>query len=454
MTVDAVTALTRFGLGPRPGDLAGIAADPRAALIADIADRDAAVIAADLPTTAEAMIQLRDYRQQRNANRLAVAGMSGVEPARTAAPTPGELMSKEAAARLRAIGNAEIGFAERLAQFWANHFAVEVDDGQLTRGTAGAYEREAIRPHVLGKFSDMLLAVARHPTMLTYLDNAVSVGPNSQQGMNRAAGLNENFGRELLELHTLGVNGGYSQADVTALATILTGWGFGQNAGDDERFGKFTFRAQAHEPGPQTVLGRVYDQRGVNQGEAALADLALHPATASHIATKLVRHFVADAPPAELVAALAQVFTDTGGDLQAVSRALVEADAAWAAPVVKLRAPQDYLWAGIRALGLKARPQLINRALVTLGQPLWNPPAPNGFNDLSATWLAPDAMSNRIDIAQLMAQEAGDGVDPRGLAEAVLGPRLTAATRDSISRAESPSQGVVLMLMSPEFQRR
>ena len=175
---------------------------------------------------------------------------------------------------------------------------------------AGAYEREAIRPHVLGRFADLLAAVESHPAMLFYLDNVQSMGANSIAGINRDKGLNENLAREILELHTLGVRSGYSQADVTSFANVLTGWTWIDPGADPDHGGEFLFNKRLHEPGDQIVLGKHYPGGGVDQGRAVLADLARHPATAQHIALKLARHFVADEPPPSLVAKLAKTFND------------------------------------------------------------------------------------------------------------------------------------------------
>ena len=213
----------------------------------------------------------------------------------------------------------------------------------LVRAAAGSFEREAIRPHVLGRFGDMLKAVESHPAMLAYLDNAQSFGPHSPAGERGRRGLNENLAREILELHTLGVHGGYSQADVTSLARILTGWTFAGAAGRIGEPGTFVFFPLAHEPGDFRLLGKVYKAGGVEQGEAALADLARHPSTARHIATKLACHFVADEPPASLVDRLAKVFRDTDGDLNGLANALLDAEEAWSAPLSKMRTPEQFL---------------------------------------------------------------------------------------------------------------
>lgn len=216
--------------------------------------------------------------------------------------------------------------------FWSNHFCIGATKSNMSRIMAGAYEREAIRPHIFGRFEDMLIAAESHPAMLDFLDNRQSVGPNSPAGRRRGRGLNENLAREILELHTLGVSGGYAQADVTNLARIITGWTVVGREGVLGFPGSFAFNAGLHEPGVTPLLGRRYDQPGKAQGIAALTDLARHPATARFIAMKLARHFVTDVPPHALIDKLALTFRQSGGDLPSVYRALIEDDAAWRAP--------------------------------------------------------------------------------------------------------------------------
>ena len=237
-------------------------------------------------------------------------------------PLPQQLLQHEATARIGAAVDAEVGFVERLVWFWSNHFCVSAEK---VNAAAGPYEREAIRPHVLGRFADMLEAVESHPAMLFYLDNVESMGPDSIAGINRDKGLNENLAREILELHTLGVRGGYSQEDVTSFAKVLTGWTWIPPA-EPEHGGDFVFARRLHEPGDQIVLGKRYSDGGAEQGRRVLADLARHPATAQHIAQKLACHFVADDPPPTLVAKLAKTFNDTDGDLKEVSKTLLNAE--------------------------------------------------------------------------------------------------------------------------------
>src|SRR6202043_3214669 len=263
---------------------------------------------------------------------------------------------------------------------------------------AGGYEREAIRPHVLGRFVDLLLAAEGHPAMLVYLNNQVSIGPNSVAGINRTKGLNENLAREILELHTLGVRTGYTQTDVFSFANVITGWTWIPPE-QPIHGGEFAFVQRLHEPGAKTVLGKVYPDTGVAQGRAVLADLARHPATAQHVALKLARHFVADEPPPSLVAKLAKTFNDTDGSLKGVAKPLVPAEASWTPARTKLNPPAEWT---IGMLRLMAAPQTIavGRILgmqATLGEALWRPLSPNGYPDTEAAWI--DGVPHRLDIA-------------------------------------------------------
>jgi len=380
-------------------------------------------------------------------------------PAAKPAPQPLNVIQKtfraEALARLQRATLVECGFTERLVVFWSNHFCISASKGELARIWAGAFEREAIRPHVLGRFADMLKAVEQHPAMLFFLDNQQSLGPDSRAGQNRKRGLNENLAREIMELHTLGVGGGYTQEDVTSLARIITGWTFAGRQGQLGTPGSFVFNTNAHQPGPQVLLGKTYEPAGVAQGEAALADIARHPSTANFIATKLVRHFVADDPPPALVARLREVFVKTEGDLKAMATALVDSDEAWKAPLTKMRSPYDFLVASGRLLArVPEDPGAYLNNLNLLGQPLWSPAGPNGFPDTSAAWAAPEGMKLRLDIAAQMGARLGNNIDPLDLLEFAAADAASIETRRTIERAESRQQALALLLMSPEMQRR
>ena len=390
-----------------------------------------------------------------------VKSPEAIKPAAAAKepPQPLNIIQKtfraEALARLQRANIAESGFVERLVAFWSNHFCISANKAGLERMWCGSFEREAIRPHVLGHFSDMLKAVEQHPAMIFFLDNQQSMGTKSKAGLNRGKGINENLAREIMELHTLGVGGGYSQEDVTSLARIITGWTFSGRNGRLGPPGHFAFVPNFHEPGGHRLLGKVYEEEGLAQGEAALADIARHPATAKFIATKFARHFVADDPPPALVANLENVFRKTDGDFKAMTLALVDADEAWNAPMTKLRMPYEFLVASGRLIA--RMPEDAQRYLGgfnTLGQPLWTPPGPNGFPDTNAAWAAPENMKLRLDIAANIATRVGDAFDPRALLDVVAGEAASTETRHTVERAESKQQAFALLLMSPEFQRR
>jgi uncharacterized protein (DUF1800 family) len=362
----------------------------------------------------------------------------------------------EATVRFRHQASTDVAFPERLAMFWSNHFCV-MARGPV-RGMAGAYEREAIRPHVLGRFVDMLKAVEQHPAMLIYLDNQLSFGPNSPAGKNQKKGLNENLAREILELHTLGVAGGYSQEDVTNFARIITGWTVaGLNTAErvpGAVAGKFIYAAPRHEPGHWKVLDKTYIDRGLQTGLEALEDFAKHPGTAKHIAYKLASHFVADNPPPTLVAKLEKRFRDTDGNLAEVSRTLVTADEAWVPEAKKLLPPVDLVVALSRSLPYTTGAGEMLRLANQLGQPLWQPVSPKGFPDDDNGWTNPSALNERLRIAEQVARVMDKTVDPRLLAEQVLGADMHAETRQAIARAETREQGLELLIMSPDFQRR
>lgn len=361
----------------------------------------------------------------------------------------------EALARIQRATLADCGIVERLVAFWSNHFCISASKGQPARIWAGAFEREAIRPHVLGHFGDMLKAVEQHPAMLFFLDNQQSIGPNSKAGQRSKRGLNENLAREIMELHTLGVGSGYTQGDVTTLARILTGWTYAGRAGRLGEPGSFVFNVNAHEPGTQTLLGRSYPESGLAQGEAALGDIARHPATAKFIATKFARHFVADDPPPALVVRLNDVFRKTDGDLKALALALVDSDEAWQAPMTKIRSPYEYLIAIGRLMArIPEDPGRYLNGLSILGQPLWTPAGPNGFADTNAAWAAPEEMKLRLDIAAQVASRIGDIMDARDLLDIAMSDAASQDTRQTIARAETRQQAFALLLMSPEFQRR
>ena len=477
----AAIALNRFGLGARPTDVPP--ADPRRWLLNQFASFQPRPLAlASVPTRSAVIGQLSDYLAEARMDRTAKGQVQPVSmPMGDSQPKPDpqadplrkflrqSIRQDYVAmngARLDSALSSETPFADRLVYFWANHFAVSVDKLPVI-GLAGLLEFEAIRPHLFGRFSDMLLAVEQHPAMLLYLDQAQSIGPNSMVGQRVAErqgkprGLNENLAREAMELHTLGVRTGYSQADVTEFARTLTGWTVsGIARGPAARMlggspGEFRFAEALHEPGDRVIMGKRYSQPGEAQAKAVLLDLAANPATARHIATKLARHFAGDDPPQPMVDRLSHAYLSSGGDLPTVYRALIDSPETAAPRPLKFKTPWDWSVSALRALGTdKIDPQMAAALLQQLGQPTWKPGSPAGWDDIAASWAAPEALMRRVEVAQRLANRAGSSVDARALAEKVLPGSLTDATRTAIARAESPQEGLALLLVSPEFVRR
>ena len=443
-------ALNRFGLGARPGDAAP--ADPQRWLLSQL-DRYEPLPAPWQPLPRTPALAQAWQAMQRAARQAPEGERAAVRQAYRREARDEYLAA--VGARASSALQTPTPFAERLVHFWANHFAVSVDK-VIVVGLAGAFEADAIRPHVLGRFEDMLLAAVRHPAMLLYLDQAQSIGPNStagqraQERQQRRRGLNENLAREILELHTLGVRSGYTQDDVTEFARALTGWTLPPQADGD-----FRFLPALHEPGARTVLGRSYAQEGEAQARAILHDIAVAPATARHVATKLVRHFVADEPPPALVQRLADAFSRSGGDLPAVYRELVASPEAWQPTAAKFKTPWEWSVSSLRALGRSEVTPMQAAALMNqLGQPVWRPGSPAGYDDVAGTWAAPDALMRRVEVAQRIAGQAGDAVDARALAPRVLPGTLSEATATAIARAESGGTALALLLVAPEFLRR
>ena len=459
---DAVTALRRFGLGARPGEPRRIVSDPRGHVLSQLRGSRAPEIG-HLPTSAqswqEVMRSQRARRQKENAGpdgsmEEGMAGAMGDSMEPPAEPIePGDLSRAEMMARIEHATTTDSPMLERLVGFWSNHFTISVQ-GAILRGIAGSYEREAIRPHVLGSFRDMLQAVVHHPAMLVYLDNRRSIGPNSRIGRGRGRGLNENLAREILELHTVGVNGGYTQDDVSNFARALTGWTVDNS--DGEAQGTFMFKPQWHEPGAVTVMGRTYPEGGFEQAEAVLDDLAAHPATARHIARKLAVHFVSEKAPLSLVERLERAFRDSDGDLDAVTRMLVSSDDAWRAEPRKVLPPYDFVIAVSRALERAPRFPVLTNALRTFGQAVWRAPSPAGWPDEDEAWASPHALLERLDwIKQVTARASGSMADDvRDYADGLFGDTLSDFTRQAIARSETREQALALLFMSPEFQRR
>jgi uncharacterized protein (DUF1800 family) len=484
----ASIALNRFGYGFSAKDAA--VGDPRAFLLRqfDAFDPSPAAIAARLDTRAKTGEMLELLRRLRQDTRAMTAMEQAGTPAMAEGMTRQEaraaaldglppeyreqlvearrVLADDIAVRVNTALTSPAPMVERLVHFWSNHFSVSVGKPG-TQFEAGPHEFTAIRPHVLGRFSDMLKAAVLHPAMLIYLDQFQSIGPNAPFAQRRARrggdqqrprGLNENLAREVLELHTLGVDGGYSQSDVTELARALTGWtvpGIGRvgRFAEDQASGA-AFVALVHEPGARQVLGRAYPAGEAGQALAILDDLATHPATARHIATKFARHFAGDTPPPALVARLEADFLKSGGELASLTRTLIEAPEAWTPAPVKFRTPFEWLIAALRLTGTATLPpQRIVGALTELGHVPWRAPSPAGYDDLAASWAGPDALIRRVELAERIARNAPqDGVIAR--TEAAFPGALGEATLTQLKRAESGQQALALLLVSPEMMRR
>src|SRR5688572_478226 len=466
-----IRALNGFGLGARAGEQRRIG-EPRTWLREQL-EGGAPALAAPEPATPERIADaIRAFRG---------AGQGGQQARQQLRQRLVEIASAESRASLTARVTSERPFVERLVAFWSNHLCVSVGSKVLVAPLAGSYEREAIRPYVLGRFEDMVLASAKHPAMLVYLDNFQSIGPQSrgaQAGRGRAQrGLNENYARELLELHTLGVDGGYTQQDVQELAKVLTGWTVGglnargpaaqqlrrlargrgraePAAADNGHIG-FAFQEPLHQPGEKTVVGVRYRENGVEEGEQAIRALCRHASTARFVATKLVTHFVSDTPPPAAVDRIARVFRDTQGDLRAVSAALVELPEAWTPDARKFRTPQDWLVAVLRAFNATEVNERQVPLLRQLRHPLWSPQAPKGFGDTTQEWADPDALLNRAELARTTSRRLGlRGVDPRVLLEVVDIPDSDPLRLLVSDTSIAADERLALALASPAFQWR
>jgi uncharacterized protein (DUF1800 family) len=458
MHFDPTLAAIRFGTGLSPAEPPPASA---AEMLALFAGPDVAAARWPVPAYEDARPTRGEFRDARSARRNA----RGTPRAAEAEAAYQKIKRSIDEARLRAlsqvaarqIGTAD-GLRERLVLFWADHFTVRA------RNAAGEhlvtpFVESAIRPHVAGRFADMLRAVTLHPEMVIYLDQWLSMGPNSPAAVRLDGGLNENLARELLELHTLGVDGPYDQTDVRELAELLTGIVWTSDRG-------VSFRADRAEPGPETLLGTAYpDRRGFRAIKAALDDLARHPATAAHLARKLAVHFVSDDPDPDLVAAMTGTFLATGGDLLAVTGALLAHPAAWDPRLVKAKPPFGFVTSALRALGVpgdvvaaqdgRSLRRLLGNPLALMGQPWEDPVGPDGWPEAAEAWISPQGLAARIGWAMRMPKLLADPLpDPRAFVATALGPFAGEATTLAAGAAESRAEGVGLVLASADFNRR
>ena len=467
-SVHAAIAAHRFGLGE--ASTAALQSDPQGWLLSQIGPADAPR-GEGLLSTSQALELVAAEREMRQAARASQAASGATTVEQPQVNLYRETILADVRSRLTTAAATQRPFAERIHLFWCNHFTVSLAKG-ATRGLVGAFERDAIRPNIAGPFEAMLFASTTHPAMLRYLDNVFSAGPRSlvvaraarrAEGMGetpRVTGLNENLAREVLELHTLGAEsgrgaasaaGGYSQADVTAFARVLTGWRVNPRAKDVTQM----FDPAWHEPGSKTVLGKGYAE-GQDALHQVLRDLARNPATARFIATKLARHFVADEPPAGLVERLASTYLRHDGQLTEVYRELVRSPEPWSPNSVKLKTPEELVLSSARTLGWSER--VFERGdtggIAALGQRVHAAPSPAGWSDRAEDWLGPDAVWKRVEWAARIADRSGRSLDARQVAGNSLGGLLSESSQRQIDRAADGTQALALLLMSPEFQRR
>lgn len=451
-SVQAFIAANRFGFGARPGELAVIARDPMGWALAQLDARHVPQPALQkLPSTAEALRDGLGLLQRAKQSKNSGDADAQRKMLRETVKTLRDDYAEEAAARTQLAIQSAAPFFERLVQFWSNHFTVSATKRQSLTLVA-AFERDAIRPHVMGNFADLLLASSRHPAMLVYLDNARSIGPNSPAGKRRNKGLNENLAREILELHSLGVHGGYTQEDVIALAKMLTGWTADANGTGDGS--GFLFMNLLHEPGPKKLFGKTYRAGGVQEAEAALRDLARHPSAAAFVATKLARHFVADDPPAAVIRTLQNAYLRSGGDLRPVYKTLIALPEIWQAPLGKIKTPNDYIISLLRASGMTADIRLLAQAYQSLNQIPFSAPSPAGWSDRGADWIGGEALLRRIELAESVARAVHTTLDPQSVFAETIAPVASESTRQAVRRAGSRAEALTLLFSSPEFQRR
>ena len=491
MSVEGAIAVHRFGLGARPGEVGKASENPKNWLLSQIGPAPQPVSLDATPFKSAATLLAESAKDRRD--RLMAKQANDPKAIQEFQAAQRQLYQGEMLARFNLGFTTDKPFAERLVWFWSNHFTISTQNNQVTP-VAGAYEREAIRPHIAGKFEDMLFAVSTHPAMMIYLNNAQSIGPNSIANQNGKRGLNENFGRELMELYSLGVDGGYTQADVIALAKLLTGWSIdagpvaAPNAGRGvlnaltrpgalarvnlqamnapvtvrDASSGFVFYPNRHEPGDVKLRGKTYAAT-FDGGRQAIRDLAHDPSTARFISRKFAVHFIGDNPPAASVSRLEKIFRDTGGDLKALAQGVVEDPAAWTPGPGKMRNPVEYVTASYRLLNLpqaqnaQRQTQMAMQSCRLMGQFPMNAPAPKGWPDDSASWSGPDAVLSRIEWAKQAGTRLPQNFTPAQVAmraDDALGPLLSPDTRAAVSSASTAGDALAFLISSPEFQRR
>ena len=448
----AVIAVNRFGLGARGDELSLASADPKAWLIQQL---QPIKFQTKQPTSNELLAGFYDIRKQERMLKKANESEQNSAEIKAINKKRGKYIrnaytSTVTDSFVQAL-NSSNSLSWRLLDFYSNHFSV-TSQGAAMGILSPTLEREAIAPHIHGKFEDLLLAVTSHPAMLIYLNNERSFGENSKLGRKKNVGLNENLAREILELHTLGVDGGYHQQDVIELAKGITGWSVATEKKDGTN--GFKFRSFGKEPGNRVLLGKVYKQKDIKQGIAMLQDLANHPKTAKHVSRKLVKHFISDQPNEELVADMVDTWMKTGGDLKQVTITMINNDLAWQPTKAKFKTPREYLMSSLRALNLKkVESKKLIYALTNLGQQPFKAGSPKGYSDEQQDWDGSNALLARIDWTAMLARQMRNA-NAENIMNRTLALNTDAHTYKSVIRAESRSQAFMLFFMSPEFLRR
>jgi uncharacterized protein (DUF1800 family) len=441
---EAVIATQRFALGAHPNELKNIKGKSKQWLLKQLDISPTVQFDNSLPNANQILAIHSDYRK----------ALKQARQNRKESPiNPHSAIYKQLSAdSLQQSINSENSFNWRCLDFFSNHFSVTAQ-GQLMRGLAATLEREAIAPNLFGHFEDLLLAVCQHPAMLIYLNNETSIGPSTPSAKNNK-GLNENLAREIMELHTLGVNGGYQQQDVTELAKGITGWSV-STPGKDKHEG-FIYRAHHHEPGSRNLMGKNYSEQGFSQGEAMLRDLAKHPSTVKFISTKIIQHFVSDQAPEILVNHLIEHWQNSNGHLKTVLKALINHPLAWQTKAQKYKTPREYVVSTYRALAIKNLSiEQVQSALSVLGQQPFNAGSPAGYSDQEQDWNGGNALIARVNWAsQLAAKKQLRTINIETLIENLFGHSLSTHSYEVITRAESRQQALTLLLLSPEFLRR
>ncbi|HEU5047094.1 MAG TPA: DUF1800 domain-containing protein [Rickettsiales bacterium] len=363
---------------------------------------------------------------------------------------------------LRAIyGPAQL--QELMVDFWFNHFNVFEDKG-ADRILIGTYERDAIRPYAMGKFRDLLQATAKHPAMLFYLDNWLNTAPDSRFAKGKFKGLNENYAREIMELHTMGVDGGYTQQDVTTLARILTGWGFGVGKGKDkaERVAEFEFDPRRHDYSTKEFLGHTIRGTGADEVEQAIDILTHHPSTAHHIAYEIAQYFVADEPPESLVQQMAATFTRTDGDIRAVLSTMLYSKEFWDPQYAqnKFKPPLRFVVSAVRLSTVPLRDmEGVEKSISTMGEPLYHYLTPDGYPATNERWMNSDALLRRIGFAKELVNGRFSRKDSSGMKQvpdisadamlSVFGSQFSPQSRSAVDKADGKLKPVMI-LSSPE----